>query len=624
MQYESAPNGAVVLNENNNREEPGMRLSDFHGTRALYGIPLIVAVLFFTGCAVRPADRSAALLESPVQTGSAQALLRMQRSQGSSKTSWQLLTIRAFLREGKNQQAADLFSQLPPKMDVAQQQELALLAVELKLAQGDFTGAQTRLTNIRPADLNGSQTARYWQGMVTVQQDNPSPALLRALMAQALLLSTTQEKQLNIDATWQVLTGMTKAQADAVQTAADDKSLTGWQALLQTWSDNRDTPETLKVAVSAWQTRWPQHPAAGMLPAALVHDMNFRPASVRKIALLLPLSGPAARFGRVIQQGFETEKKAAPPTSGETSELMLYDTATRPVLQLLAQAQQDGATLVVGPLLKPHVEELLSSNSSNPALNVLALNQPENPLNLDNVCYFALSPEDEARNAARHIRTQGKRYPLLLLPAGEISERVARAFADEWQKEDGGAVLEQRFGSLAKLKAGVNLGIKLAGEPVTVSRKGAESYRRGRVDSVYIIATPEEMGYLKPMIAERNGSQSGTMLYASSRSISSTVGPDYRLDMEGLQFSDIPLLAESNPRLKQLALYAAGNDYFLARLFAMGADAWTLANHYVRLRKTPGGTLKGNTGELRASQDCVIHRELPWFRYLQGLIVPVD
>ncbi|MFZ4170663.1 penicillin-binding protein activator [Enterobacter ludwigii] len=591
-----------------------MRLSDFYGTRALYGIPLIAAALFFTGCAVRPADRSAVLLDSPVQTDAAQALLRMQHSEGTSKTSWQLLTIRALLREGKNQQAAELFSQLLPKMDEAQKQEQSLLAVELKLAQGDLAGAQTLLTNISPDGLKGAQLARYRQSMVTALQGKPSPALLRALMAQTPLLTTTREKQQNIDETWRVLIAM----SSTLQTAADDKSLQGWLTLRRAWSDNRDAPDRLKAAVSAWQARWPQHPAAGMLPAALVNDMNFRPASVRKIALMLPLSGPAARFGRAIQQGFEAEKKVAPPASGENSELMLYDTTSRPVPQLLAKAQQDGATLVVGPLLKNHVEELLSSNTT---LNVLALNLQEHPARRDNVCYFALSPEDEARSAARHIHEQGKHFPLLLLPDSEISERVARAFADEWRKQNDGVVLAQRFGSLVKLKAGVKSGITLTGSPVAASLDDNGSFRRGRVDAVYIIATPEEMGYLKPMIAERNGSQSGAMLYASSRSISGTSGPDYRLDMEGLQFSDIPVLANSNPGLKQLALNATGNDYFLARLFAMGTDAWTLANHYAQLRQTKGVTLKGNTGDLSASPECAINRELPWFRYLSGRIV---
>jgi outer membrane PBP1 activator LpoA protein len=40
----------------------------------------------------------------------------------------------------------------------------------------------------------------------------------------------------------------------------------------------------------------------------------------------------------------------------------------------------------------------------------------------------------------------------------------------------------------------------------------------GGVDAAYILATPEQIAYIKPMIALRNGSQSGVTLYASSRS----------------------------------------------------------------------------------------------------------
>ncbi|EKS6645447.1 penicillin-binding protein activator [Enterobacter hormaechei] len=79
--------------------------------------------------------------------------------------------------------------------------------------------------------------------------------------------------------------------------------LAGWLALRRAWSDNGDTPDRLKAAVSAWQTIWQQHQSARQLPTALVNDMNFCPASVRKVALTLPLSGPAARFVLAIQQG---------------------------------------------------------------------------------------------------------------------------------------------------------------------------------------------------------------------------------------------------------------------------------------------------------------------------------
>ncbi|WP_181964058.1 penicillin-binding protein activator, partial [Klebsiella pneumoniae] len=75
-----------------------------------------------------------------------------------------------------------------------------------------------------------------------------------------------------------------------------------------------------------------------------------------------------------------------------------------------------------------------------------------------NICYFALSPEDEARDAARHIRDQGKQAPLVLIPRSSLGDRVANAFAQEWQKLGGGTVLQQKFGSTSELRAGVNGG----------------------------------------------------------------------------------------------------------------------------------------------------------------------
>ncbi|EPY4583599.1 TPA: penicillin-binding protein activator [Klebsiella variicola] len=322
-----------------------------------------------------------------------------------------------------------------------------------------------------------------------------------------------------------------------------------------------------------------------------------------------------------------------PAVASASAELKIYDTTSQPISQLLAQAQQDGATLVVGPLLKENVDDVIKSNTP---LNVLALNQPEKVESRANLCYFALSPEDEARDAARHIHQQGKQTPLLLVPRGALGDRVVSAFADEWLKLGGASVLQQRFGSTAELRAGVNGGggIALTGTPVSTLPSAQNSSlgsadempvsSGGSVDAAYILATPEQIAYIKPMIAMRNGSQNNVTLYASSRSAQGTAGPDFRLEMEGLQYSEIPMLAGSNPALMQQALSAVRNDYSLARLYAMGADAWSLANHFTQMRQTPGFELNGNTGDLTATQDCVINRKLSWLKYQQGKIVPAS
>ncbi|MCM7822278.1 penicillin-binding protein activator [Enterobacter hormaechei] len=703
--------------------------------KAAHSVPLLLAALIFTGCGTQAPDQSTAHMQGSAQADSGFYLQQMSQSTNDTRINWQLLAIRALLKEGKTQQAAELFSQLPQDLNNTQRHEQTLLSAELKVAQKDYDGAKKILGTIDLSTLDKNQQARFWQAGITAEQGRPSLTLLRALIAQEPLLAGA-DKQKNIDATWQALASMTQDQAKALVINADENVLQGWLDLQQMWFNNRSDPNMLKAGITDWQKRYPQNPGAKMLPTQLVNVQNFKPASTSKIALLLPLNGQAAVFGRAIQQGFEAAKNgttavsgsAVPaqaaqaanvndvvsPSAAETSdlttaqtpaqgtmqnpvtapttqpatpapaatqapaetpapataeqpqpqtaqpeqqpatqpqavattsanpgaELKIYDTSAQPLDQVLAQVQQDGASIVVGPLLKNNVEALMKSNTT---LNVLALNQPEQVQNRANICYFALSPEDEARDAARHIHEQGKQAPLLLIPRSTLGDRVANAFAQEWQTLGGGVVLQQKFGSASELRAGVNggAGIALNGSPVSASLPQQQSVTiggltipapptdaqisgGGKVDSAYIVATPEEIAFIKPMIAMRNGSQSGATLYASSRSAQGTAGPDFRLEMEGLQYSEIPMLAGSNPQLMQQALGAVRNDYSLARLYAMGVDAWALANHFTQMRQVPGFELNGNTGDLTADQDCVINRKLSWLKYQQGQIVPAS
>ncbi|MCZ5638832.1 hypothetical protein O5511_03680 [Escherichia coli] len=50
-----------------------------------------------------------------------------------------------------------MFNQLPQELNDAQRREKTLLAVEIKLAQKDFAGAQNLLAKITPADLEQNQ-----------------------------------------------------------------------------------------------------------------------------------------------------------------------------------------------------------------------------------------------------------------------------------------------------------------------------------------------------------------------------------------------------------------------------------------------------------------------------------
>lgn len=101
---------------------------------------------------------------------------------------------------------------------------------------------------------------------------------------------------------------MTPDQARTLVINADENVLQGWLDLQRVWFDNRNDPDMLKAGIADWQKRYPQNPGAKMLPTQLVNVQRFKPASTSKIALLLPLNGQAAVFGRTIQQGFEAAK----------------------------------------------------------------------------------------------------------------------------------------------------------------------------------------------------------------------------------------------------------------------------------------------------------------------------
>ncbi|CAM3722982.1 penicillin-binding protein activator [Xenorhabdus thuongxuanensis] len=300
------------------------------------------------------------------------------------------------------------------------------------------------------------------------------------------------------------------------------------------------------------------------------------------------------------------------PVNNQT--IKVYDTNSQPLTELLEQAKQDGVTLVVGPLLKPNVEQLAQIETP---LNILALNELDMPQSRPNICYFSLSPEDEAKNAAMHIWQQQKRSPLVLIPRTELGNRVAQAFAQEWQKLGGQTVLQQSFGTLDEMRQSMNrgIGIRLSGTPVISTTPAM-----GPVDAVYIVATANELTIIKPMIDMAISSRKKPALYASSRSNKAGSGADFRLEMDGIQFSDIPLLTGINVPLMQQAAKKFTNDYSLMRLYAMGIDAWSLANQFTQMQQEIGFHLSGASGELSVMDNCTILRQLPWMQFNNGRI----
>ncbi len=526
---------------------------------------------------------------------------------------------------------------------------------------------------------------QQYQKIIDAAAGKPSVDAIRAYIAQEPLLTDPDAHQQNIDETWLMLTRFTPEERNNIQVNADESVLQGWVDLLILYQNNQQDLKALSAALGDWQIRYPDNPAAKSLPQDLIQTLSSTYGQTGKnarVALFLPLSGQAKLMGDAIRQGFTDaqngtvystgyrvadvpaaqttlspadpdkdittpdETNGAPsndstadgataasqvsapqalPYSGESrtvTDVKIYDTDSKPLATLLAQAQADGMDLIVGPLLKGDVATLATANTP---LNILALNELDTPIARPNVCYFSLSPEDEARNAAQFIRQDNKTAPLVLTPDNSFGRRIAQSFADEWQKNGGGVVLHQTF------SGNPGSSLSLTGVPVQPSSSAAAQPDgtvvqpqpvSGGVDSVYIIATSDQLIYIKPALEFATSARGRPAFYASSRSNKAGTGKDFQFEMEGLKLTDIPLIAGGNPQLLSQAAGKFGNDYTRVRLYAMGMDAWRLANQFGDMQRH---TLRmnGASGDITVTDNCTVYRHLPWLEFKQGNLAPL-
>ena len=88
---------------------------------------------------------------------------------------------------------------------------------------------------------------------------------------------------------------------------------------------------------------------------------------------------------------------------------------------------------------------------------MLALNQPEQVQNRANICYFALLPEDEARDTARAIFTSRVgRLLLLLIPTQRWAIAWPPPLPMSGRSWAAVSCCSRNSGSVSELRAGVN------------------------------------------------------------------------------------------------------------------------------------------------------------------------
>ena len=333
-------------------------------------------------------------------------------------------------------------------------------------------------------------------------------------------------------------------------------------------------------------------PAPVPLASVPLSTIPAEPA-VPHIALLLPLNSPVfAKAADAVQQGFLAA--AGKEANGLPVRVYPCKDETTEVATLYQKALRAGAVAVAGPLTRNGVAALAAQGQITTP--TLALNLVDDT-RADQLYFFGLPPETEARQAAQRATAAGLLSATIVSTNSPLSKRLAQAFSDEWQREGGIIQAEIIYdGDPTPLK-------DLSQEPGT---------------SVFLAAEPDKARLIRPYIT------SAIPVYATSQVFSGNTKTLTNFDLADVRFFDMPwLLQPDHPAVMIYPHVVPPMTPDLERLYALGIDAYRLLMVLYQHNSADVLPLDGVTGKISQSGH-VFQREGILAVMRQGLGVPVD
>ncbi len=403
-----------------------------------------------------------------------------------------------------------------------------------------------------------------------------------------------------------------------------DPVVTGWLQIGHLAFRDRGSLNNLYATLNGWRNGNPGHPASRLLAEDVLPGLTALSSYPRQVALLLPLSGKQKAFGEAIRDGYLT---AHFELGNETRRpaVKIYDTAGNGAAEAYKRAVLDGASFVIGPLLKNQVAAIAPLVTD---VTTLTLNTaPEDSGGSGYLYQFALAPEDEARAAAIRATDEGLVNAVALVEDSEWGRRVLAAFEAELQNRRGKLLaasgyvttatdysaaiqrillLDESYARRDRLAA--NLGKKLEFEP----------RRRQDVDFIFLASKAKAARLIKPQLRFHYAGEIPT--YATSDIFQP--GTTDNSDLNGMYFPDIPWLLEPSQPVAEhqatLQRHWGNRPVQLARFYALGYDSYSLSALLQGRSAARGLIMDGMTGKLKADAAGVIHRELKWARMERG------
>ena len=298
------------------------------------------------------------------------------------------------------------------------------------------------------------------------------------------------------------------------------------------------------------------------------------------ICLVLPLESP--RYGSAaaaVKAGF----LAAANASGSAARTRVIGHGDDGVLPAFATAAESGAALVVGPLTRDDLKTVLALALARP--RTLALNQQEDGGALPNEVYaLSLSVESDAELLARRAYADGVRFMATVTSDAPLQRRFKAAFSAAWARAGGGATRDYRFDA----------------NPEVLSVLRRELAARS-TDATLLAVNAGDAALAKSFLPPGP-------VYASSQITDGLLTPMLR-DLEGVRYVEIPWLADPTGVSFASLPHTSLGDPVLDRLYALGLDAFALAELLANTIPPDRVEFEGATGHISLTPARVFARE---------------
>lgn len=339
------------------------------------------------------------------------------------------------------------------------------------------------------------------------------------------------------------------------------------------------------------------------LSLSLLSCASYQPDGppTKKIAVLLPLSGPYARLGKAVQEGITDRyyQHAADDTT-----LVYYDThAYNDMETVYKQLLLDHCDFIIGPLTKQEVQDFADEYKGTPP--AISLNYLDKG---SDFYQFGLLPKDEIIAVATLAWHQGKRSALVIAPDTENGQSTALIFKQVWLSLGGAVKDNYPFTTNDRLPNDLaqHLGINDSKQRIRQLEKTigqtvvATPSVRQDIDMIFLVADAKTARTITPLL--RFYYANHLPVYATASVYTGIAQEKIDADLNGIYFCDANLVF--------------GTTH--SRLYGLGADAYLLS------QELPTSPIKGLTGDIYNEPNHQLTRHMTCGQFVKGIPHAID